>query len=97
VEIIAALDSERARARTTDQKSEIVALGIKTALGDCDQRACERLSLRRNDQTLKPLVGRQRPHARRYRDRDAARRQTVLRVVETHDLIDALDSDVKRP
>ncbi len=57
--------------------------------------ACRR-RLGHEDQSLEPLVARQRTHARRHRDRLAAREQAVFAVVEAEDLVDALDPDIER-
>ena len=80
--------------RRADQKALEIALRVEAALGDGDQRACERRALRRHGQALDALVVGQRLHAGRRRDRLSARAQAVLGVVEADDLVDALDCDV---
>src|SRR5258708_39186126 len=69
---------------------------IEAALGDRDQRALERKTLRHEHQRFQPLVERQLLPRRRHRKSLAARARKTLRKIETQHLVDALDPDVDK-
>ncbi len=92
----AALHRERAGAGAADQERQNVAGAVEATFRDRDQGAGQRRPFGREHQRLQALVGRERMQPGRDRDRLPAREQTILAVVEAHDLMDALDPHIER-
>ena len=96
VEVVAALERERAARRSADQKRLDIAVRIEAALRHRNQRAAERPGLRRHHQAFDAGIVRQRPERRRHRHRNAARQQAVPAEIEPHDAVRPLDADIER-
>jgi len=95
VEIVAALDAEALDLVSLEQERAMVAGGIEAAFGDDDETAIKIRFLRRRGQAFQAPVRNQSLEVRRHGDRFAARQQTIAANIETDDLMDALDADVK--
>src|SRR5205814_10271032 len=95
VVIVAALDRELAGALPADEKSLDVAFGIEAALGNANQGAGERQTIRHEDEAFKPFVARKLAHTGRQGQRLPACPQTVFAIIEAENLMPALDADKK--
>src|ERR1700748_23054 len=94
--MVGAADAELSRRRASDQKRDQIAIGIKPALGKCDQCTCKWLALWHHHQRFKPLIERKLLPRRRHRHDFAARARKALAEIETQHLIDALKADIEQ-
>src|SRR5262249_26695802 len=91
-----ALEAEAGRLGALEQESAVIARGIRTVFRDDNQVSGERRVVGGARDALKALIEDERLEIRRHRNGFTARGEAVAPVVETHNLLDTLETDIER-